>query len=372
MQKPLTFEGLKANVTSLITANNLASSNFNVTRDNSIGLIDKIGLIVNLDTNYQEDKLAFMDDYYELPFGKTIEEWNEDLIYPIDTSLHNDEEALKDWTGSHRPATYSYTIGEKTIPQTIKDNDFNRAVNNAEQMASVVAIKTKRINDSMSAYRYAVKKEMVGKYIAKVESALGSGSAAFATQTAYNNGAYVHSGTDYGVVVNAIPANNTQTFAQLVTAGSIVTLGNMVEIVARPANTATGEAFIKAIKSTLEYAKDMNSGYALSGMQLGATEGLVLLINKGIIPSLEVDTMAGAFNKDELLTGVEMIAIDFGSYTGNAYAILTDRRTLRLHNSFRQTGTQRNEFKHFTNIFAHTEDTAFASVNTFVKVFKSA
>jgi hypothetical protein len=371
----MTYTELKNKVSSIVVANNMASPSFSVTRNNVAGLVDKIGAIVTLDTVYKDDKLAFMDDFY-LPFGKTIEEWQQDLILPVDPTLHQDEEALRNWTPDFRPATYSYTIGHWVIPESIMDNNVERAVNNAEQLTSIVSMEIKRISDSMSAYRYKVKKEMVGEYISKIENALGTGSSAFATSTAYGKGAYVNGthggGTKYGVVFHPIPASNTQTFTQLVTAGTIILIDDMVQTLAKPIDTTTGEAFIKAIKSALEYAKDMNSGNALSGAQLGATEGLVLLINKGIIPSIQVDTMAGAFNKNELLTGVEMIDIDFGSYTGKAYAILCDKRALRLHNSFRRTEDQRNAFKCFTTIFDHTEDTAFASLNVFARVFKTA
>lgn len=373
--KGMAYTQLKNAVSSIIVANNLASPSFSVTRSNTAELVDKIGAIVTLDTNYYIDKLDFMDDFY-LPFGKTIEEWQEDLILPVDPSLHQDEEALKAWDPDYRAVTYSYTIGKKVIPNTIRDNDVERAVNNAEELTSLVSMKVKRITDSMSAYRYSVKKEMVGKYIGKIEGALGTDSSAFATSTAYGKGAYVNGthagGTKYGVVFHPIPASNTQTFTQLVTAGDIILIDDMVQTLAKPIDTTTGEAFIKAIKSALEYAKDLNSGNALSGAQLGATEGLVLLINKGLIPSLQVDTMAGAFNRGDLLTDVEMIDIDFGSYTGKAYAILMDRRALRLHNSFRRTEDQRNAFKCFTTIFDTTEDTAFASLNVFARVFKTA
>ena len=371
----MTYTELKSKVSSVVVAANMASASFSVTRNNVAGLVDKIGAIVTLDTNYNIDKLAFMDDFY-MPFGKSIEEYQEDLILPVDPSSHQDAETLRAWDPDYRAPTYSYTIGHQVIPNTIRDNDVEKAVNNAEQLTSLVAMKIKRISDSMSAYRYNVKKEMVGKYIGKIEGAVGTDSSAFATLTAYGKGAYVNGthggGTKYGVVFHPIAASNTQTFTQLVTAGAIILIDDMVQTLAKPVDTTTGEAFIKAIKSALEYAKDLNSGNALSGAQLGATEGLVLLINKGLIPSLEVDTMAGAFNKDELLTGVEMVDIDFGSYTGKAYAILCDRRALRLHNSFRRTEDQRNALKCFTNIFDHTEDTAFASLNTFARVFKTA
>jgi hypothetical protein len=116
----MTYTELKNKVSSIVVANNMASPSFSVTRNNVAGLVDKIGAIVTLDTVYKDDKLAFMDDFY-LPFGKTIEEWQQDLILPVDPTLHQDEEALRNWTPDFRPATYSYTIGHWVIPESIMD-----------------------------------------------------------------------------------------------------------------------------------------------------------------------------------------------------------------------------------------------------------
>ena len=368
----LTYAELKTNVASLVSASNLASMTLTGSRNNTVGLIDKIGAIVQLDTMYQLDKLDFMDDFY-LEYGKSIEEWNADLILP--TSFDSSgSSALAPHDGTYRPATYSYSVGAQTIAQTIRDNDFNRAVHNADQLAEIIAIKVKRLTDSMYVYRYGVKREMVGKYIGKVEAAqTNAGSNAYATSTAYAAGTFVYSSGVYGVVFKPIAASNTKTWAQLVADGTIIVLTKMIQTFAKPVDTSTGEAFIEAIKVAVEEAVDENSGNSLNGNQLGATEGLVLVMLQGIKPNLEVQTLAGAFHEDKLALPVEIRVVpDFGSYSGNVYAVLMDKRTLRLHNTFRQVDDQRNAQGAFTNIFSHTEDTAFASRNTFVRVFKSA
>ena len=368
----LTYAELKTNVASLVSASNLASMTLTGSRNNTVGLIDKIGAIVQLDTMYQLDKLDFMDDFY-LEYGKSIEEWNADLILPTSFDASGSS-ALAPHDGTYRPATYSYSVGAQTIAQTIRDNDFNRAVHNADQLAEIIAIKVKRLTDSMYVYRYGVKREMIGKYIGKVEAAqTNAGSNAYATSTAYSAGTFVYSSGVYGVVFKPIAASNTQTWAQLVADGTIIILTKMIKTFAKPVDTATGEAFIEAIKVAVEEAVDENSGNSLNGNQLGATEGLVLIMLQGIKPNLEVQTLAGAFHEDKLALPVDIRVVpDFGSYSGNVYAILMDKRTLRLHNTFRQVDDQRNAQGAFTNIFSHTEDTAFASRNTFVRVFKSA
>ena len=75
----MSYAELKAFVSNVVTAGKISIADFNVTRDNSVGLLDKIGKIVTLDTNYETDKLNMFDGEY-LSFGKTIEEWSEDLI----------------------------------------------------------------------------------------------------------------------------------------------------------------------------------------------------------------------------------------------------------------------------------------------------
>ena len=79
----MSYEQLKQYVANVVTAGKISVADFNVTRNNSVGLLDKIGKIVTLDTNYETDKLNIFDGEY-LSFGKTIEEWQEDLILPVD------------------------------------------------------------------------------------------------------------------------------------------------------------------------------------------------------------------------------------------------------------------------------------------------
>lgn len=79
----LSYTQLKDYVASVVTKAKLSNASFLETRDNIVGLLDKIGAIITLDTNYQIDKLGLFEGEY-LSFGKTIEEWQEDLIMPQD------------------------------------------------------------------------------------------------------------------------------------------------------------------------------------------------------------------------------------------------------------------------------------------------
>lgn len=370
----LTYPELLTIATNVVTKAKLSSGTFSTSRNNTAGLLDKIGKIVTLDTNYQIDKLNIFDGEY-LSFGKTIEEWNEDLILPADYDSTG-ANTLAPHDPSYRPVFYSYTVGKKTIATTIRNNDLERAVHFEDQLARLIAMKAKRLSDSMAVYRYAVKREMIAKLIALCGDAMSNTNATFVASTAYSVGTYLKKGSSpevYGVVFKEIKvADALANWAAAVSGGFIVEL-DLIQTLALPVDESTGEAFIKQVKKDVERASDQNAGNSLNGNFLGATEGLVLILNQGVMPSLEVDTLAGAFHEAKLAIPAEIIVVkDFGSDSSNAYAVLMDRRGLRLHNTYNATREQLNAEGDFINYFRHTEDTAYGSRNTFVKVYKKS
>ena len=90
----LSYEQLKEFVATVITDAKISIADFNVTRDNTAGLIDKIGKIITLDSVYNVDKLAEFDGEY-LSFGKNIEEWQQDLTMIEDKSDVNVDQDRK-------------------------------------------------------------------------------------------------------------------------------------------------------------------------------------------------------------------------------------------------------------------------------------
>lgn len=389
----MSYEQLKQYVASVVTAAKISVADFNVTRNNSVGLLDKIGKIVTLDTNFETDKLNIFDGEY-LSFGKTIEEWQEDLIMIVDEKP-NGETALAPHDPTYRPVFYSYSLGKKHIPTTIRNNDIERAVHFEEQFVTIVAMKYKRISDSMAQYRYAVKREMIGKLYAICvadDLAIGSGVKYFEWEDPENvrwdagpnedavSGKYV---IDVGatdlvdkslagkyIAVKNIADNSLLTLSQLIEEGYLIKLDLVTEI-AKPVDDTTGEAFIEQVKKDVETASDISEGHSLNGNSLGATEGLVLILKQGIMPSVEVNTWAGAFQKEDVALPTEVIVVkDFGSAPKEVYGLLVDRRGLRLHNTYNATRENANGEGDFLNIFRHTEDTAYISRNTFVKFYK--
>lgn len=387
----LSFEALKSYVANVVTIAKLSLADFTATRNNTVGLLDKIGKIVVLDTEYQQDKLALFDGEY-LSFGKTIEEWSADLIQ-IEDHDPDGQNALSPHRSTYRPAFYSYTLGRKKIPQTIDYDDLERAVHFMEQYVSLIAMKYKRIADSMAVYRYQVKREMIAKFYAITQdSKLGLGDAGAtatwtsASSTGWNsavnqeakNGLFVlkvnitsSSLNGVYIAVKPIAQASTKTLVELIGDGSLIKL-NLVQEIAKPVDDTTGEAFIKQLKKDVEVATDLSEGHSLNGNSLGATEGLVLILKQGVIPSLEVDTWAGAFQEKMLALPTEVIVVkDFGSENDGVYAMLVDRRGMRLHNTYNATRENLNGDGDFLNVFRHTEDTAYISRNVFVKFYKN-
>ena len=136
----LSIAELKSIVATYVDENNISVDSFTETRNNSVGLLDVLGKIY---TNWQTygDKLDLFDGE-DLSFGKTIEEWAQDLILPeaFDASGAT---TLAPHDSTYRPASFSFTLGKKTIPQTIRNNDIERAVHNIAQFEDIITGKTK-------------------------------------------------------------------------------------------------------------------------------------------------------------------------------------------------------------------------------------
>lgn len=368
----LSYAELKSYVSSVVTASKLSNSSFSVTRDNIVGLVDKIGKIVTLDTAFAIDKLAEFDGEY-LSFGKTIEEWQQDLIMPqnYDSTGAN---ALTPHEPTYRPNFYSYTLGRKVIKTTLRNNDIERAVHFVEQFVEITSMQVKRLSDSMSAYRYQVKREMIAKFIGLVQGAMVSTNATFVTATAYTEGTYLKKGSTpevYGIVVKAIPSSPAiADWATAVSGGYIIEL-SMISELAKPVDTSSGEAFIEDVRAVVEKANDLSEGNSLNGNSLGAVEGLTLFIRQGILPNLDVNTLAGAFHLDKVALPAKVIVLkDFGSASADVYAVLIDSRGMRLHRTYSATRENFNGDGDFLNLFEHTEDTAWISRNAFVHIWE--
>lgn len=366
----LSLAQLQAAVAQYVTEAKISNATYQITRDNVAALVDKIAKIFTLDTRFV-DKLAIFDGE-EFSYGKDIEEWQEDLILPVDYDATGSGNMVPN-DPTYRPNFYSKSLGKKVFITTQRNNNLERAVHFQDQLVALVSMISKRLYDSEAAWRYEVKRELVGAHCNLAEQVMTT-SNQYAAVGTYSEGQVLKdpSSEVRGIVVKKMATGNlTSSWADAVAKGYIIPL-DLVTNIAIPTDTATGEAFLKQVKADIEIASDISEGHSLNGNTLGVTDTLVLLVKQGVMPSLDVDTMAGAFHLDKVAVPVEIIVVkDFGSAADEVYAVLTDSRAFRLHNTYRAVREDYNGKGDFINYNLHTENTGFASRNTFFKVYKN-
>lgn len=285
--------------------------------DNFVGLLDKVGKQITLVGDYQ-DKLPELEGD-ELPLGKTIEEYFIDLTLP-EAWTNITTEGAKDVVPalpSVEAVSYCYTLGRKKIKTTVPYDNFERAAISSDVAGNVTADIMNKLSNSMSLTRFAVKKQLLGNAIDKA-----------------------------------------------ITAGKY-------ETVAVPVSDVTGEAFIEQVKKDVETAGFAHEG-GLAGALIGAAPSLTLYIKKGVMPVLQVQTLSGAFNSEELAMPCKVKVVDdFGTITNtSAYALLVDDRGIKLHSGYRAVRSESNADGDFMNIVEHFEDTGFISKYCFIKAYK--
>ncbi len=375
----VTLEQLEQIVSEWIDRDNLATNDFHVTRDNVVGLVDKVGKILTLDTSFI-DKLAELDAD-KLPFGKTVEEWYQDLIAPTEQgdADKNETDTLKYTAPTYRPVSYSYRIGTKVVRASILRYDVERAVNNASQLSSVVGTQYKRISDSVAETKYALKRELLGQVGAKIQEAYQSAED-YDSATDLVDGTYYKTTTSTTVDPSTFDNENAffvcvknatkgSSVDEDIKAGVLVPLLMYVKI-AKPTDATTGSAFILKVKELVEKSQDISEGYSFNGNTIGTGEGIGLYVTQGVMPNLEVNTLAGIYHLDQMGMGVTAKVIkDFGSNPAGMYALLMDTRGARLYLDHEAMDAQINALKEFTNLFDHRDYTPFISRNTFAVCF---
>lgn len=374
----LSITQLNAVVKNYVDSNKISVDSFSETRANSVGLLDTLGKIY---TNWQNygDKLGLFDGE-DLSFGKTVSEWAQDLILPENFDASGSG-TLAPHESTYRPVSFSYTLGKKTIPQTIRNNDIERAVHNIAQFEEIITGKTKALYDSETMFRYGLKRQALGVLVARCDDAMDSTNADVTLATegttisgavAVNELVYVTATTSMYVAVKPIASGSGLTGTTAIAGGYLIKYDLVTEI-AQPTTDATGEAFIEQVLKDVEVASDFSEGHSLNGNTLGGNPeaGLVLVMKQGIMPTLKVQTLAGAFHREDLAIPAEIVVIpDFGDADDDFYAVLVDRRIMRLHNTYRAVRENMNGQGDFLNMFYHTENTVHVSRNCYVKVYK--
>lgn len=299
---------------------------WNKTNDNLIGLIDKIGKTVQINGVYADKLVELEGD--ELPLGKTIEEYFIDLTMPETYSDITTEGAKDDQPAlpAVEDVCYNYTLGRQKVKTTVPFDNLERAFNTDAGAAAAITDISAKLQNSVDMTKYQMKKQLLGNVATK----------ALAVKASVPD------------VYKAMPV---------------------------PVDTETSEAFITAIKQAAEDASFAHQG-GLGNRLIGAAPELKLYVKKGVMPIVEVEALAGAFNSDKLALPASVTVVDdFGTIAGGTsgkqvYAILIDPRGVKLHEGYNASRYKENADGDFVNYVRHFEETGFISKSTFVRVFE--
>ena len=314
----MTISGLQTLAKTYVAAAKQAGTWTN-SSDNLYKAVDKIGKMVMIDGQFI-DKLPELDGD-ELPLGKTIEEYFIDLTLP-EAYANITTEAGKDKAPALptvENCSYSYSLGREKIKTTVPYDNVERAARSVEDASNMITKILERLNNSYEMFKFAAKKQLLGNAADKAVTA------------------------------------------------------KLVTTIAKPVDTATSEAFIKQIKQDVETASFPNEG-GLNASLIGAAPELVLYVKKGVMPIVEVDALAGAFNEGRLAIPAKIKVVDdFGTMTNTGvYAILVDPRGIKLHRDYHAIRQSENADGDFINYVDHSEHTGFISKNVFIKAYKAA
>ena len=312
-----TITALETAAKNYVDATKQLQGTFTPTVDDFTKTVCKIGEMKTLYLPHV-DKLPELNGD-NLPFGETIEEFMVNDFLP-ETFTYVDGAPKKNAKrATFDEAVYSYALPEQLWELGVPRSQFQRVSLGQRSFTDLVSSTLLTLDSRPNPWNYAAKRRLLG---------------------------------------NAAKA--------AVTAG-------LVSTKAKPDNTADGEQFIKEVKKCVEIASDMNDSN-LAKHTAAAAPSLTLYIKQGVIPSLEVDTMAGAFNKAELAIPAKVkTVLDFGEISGEdagVYAILVDDRAIKLHDDILMVTSDYDGRMNQDNFYRHQKQTGFISKYGYIHVFK--
>lgn len=314
----LTIETLKNAAAAYVDATKQLQSNFVPTVDDFTKTVCKIGEMKTLYLPHVDKLPELSGD--NLPFGETIEEFMVNDFLPSDFSYQDGAPKKNATRATFAEAVYSYPMKEQLWELGIPRNQFRRVSLGERSFGDLIASTLSTLDSSANAWNYAAKRQLLGN--AALEAAK---------------------------------------------------IASLKTEIAKPTDTASGEAFIKAVKACVEVASDMNNGN-LAQHTAAAAPSLTLYIMQGVMPSIEVDTMAGAFNEAKLaIPATVKTVLDFGTASDSGvYAILVDSRAIKLHDDILTVTSDYEGRMDQDNFYRHQKQTGFISKYGYIHVFKTA
>ena len=314
----LTIETLKAAAGKYVDATKQLQTTFVPTVDDFTKTVCKIGEMTTLYLPHVDKLPELSGD--NLPFGETIEEFMVNDFLPSDFTYQDGAPKKNATRATFAEAVYSYPMKEQLWELGVPRNQFRRVSLGERSFGDLIASTLSTLDSSANAWNYAAKRQLLGN--AALEAAK---------------------------------------------------IASLKTEIAKPTDTATGEAFIKAVKACVEVASDMNNGN-LAQHTAAAAPSLTLYIMQGVMPSVEVDTMAGAVNEAKLaIPATVKTVLDFGTASDSGiYAILVDSRAIKLHDDILTVTSDYEGRMDQDNFYRHQKQTGFISKYGYIHVFKNA
>ena len=313
----LTLETLKTAAAAYVDATKQLQSTYTPTVDDFTNCVCKIGKMTTLYLPIADKLPELSGD--NLPYGEIIEEWALTEFLPSPYTYVDQAGKTNARRATFDEAVFSYPLQMQKFELGVVRSQFQRVALGERSFTDLVSYTLSTLDSSTNAWNYASKRQLIGN---------------MATEAAKK------------------PA--------------------LVDSIAKPTDTATGEAFIKRVKELVEIAKDMNN-HNLAEHTCGSAPSLKLYVKQGVMPSLETDVMAGCFQMDKLAVPAEIKTIlDFGNADASIYAILVDERAIKLHDDINIVTTDYTAEYDQDNYYRLLKQTGFCSKFAFVHVFKAA
>ena len=316
----LTLDALKTAAAAYVDATKQLGATYTPTIDDFTKTVCKIGDMYTLYLPHV-DKLPELSGN-NLPFGETVEEFMVNDFLGSDQTYEDQAVRKNAKRVTFDEAVYSYPLKEQRFELGVPRVQFQKVALGAESMGNLIASSIQTLDSSTNAWNYAAKRQLLGNMAKAAEKASNS--------------------------------------------------AELVKTVAVPVDSATGEAFIKEVKKAVEDAEDANA-CNLAGHAVAAAPSLKLYVKKGVMPSLETDTMSGAFHVEKLAIPAETkVVLDFGDANESIYAILVDPRAIKLCDDFNYIDQDYDGSMSQQNFWRHLKQTGVISKYGFVRVFKKA
>ena len=311
-----------------VDATKSGNTTFNLTKNQLVGAVDKIGEMVTIKGSYDDD-LMWMDGS-NLATGRIVEEYFRAIAK---ASLYEgaDKEGPKVNVPEFIPyekCAYSYPLDRVKFKSSTQGDALASACIDEAAFADLVAGETQEISDQKSIYKFNIKKAALANVIAKARAATNK--------------------------------------------------ANLVETIKDPSAMTADEAetFITNLKIYAKKVKFANEGNNLGNCLIGGMKDVKprLVVKVGVLDNLDKLAKAGAFH-DEYFDLTQRYDIDevddFGTDT-KAIAMVVDPRSIKIKPYVDRTYSYVNGDGDFMSTVNHFGVNIYTSLYTAVHVFSLA